>query len=78
MPQRTSQFRVVDLRLEGHSGIRESATQPGLVDLQGNAADAKGFLYRLMWIGFATGSLVSLAIALSQVSTTACIIATSG
>ena len=35
--------------------------------MQGNAADAQGFLIRLLQIGFAAGSLVALGILLLQV-----------
>ncbi len=38
-----------------------------VVVVQGNAVDAQGVLIRLMQIGFATGSLVSLALLLLQV-----------
>ena len=36
--------------------------------VQGNAVDAQGVLIRLLQIGFATGSLVSLALLLLQVA----------
>ena len=38
--------------------------------VQGNAADAQGFLIRLLQIGFATGSLVAAGILLLQVRVT--------
>ena len=39
----------------------------GWCGVQGNAADAQGFLIRLLQIGFATGSLVAAGILLLQV-----------
>ena len=40
--------------------------------VQGNAVDAQGVLIRLLQIGFATGSLVSLALLLLQVASGLC------